>query len=387
MVINTNIAAQTSAGVLQESSKLLAKSLSRLSSGTKILSPEDDAAGLAVSMRFDARINRTQAATQNLGNATSFSQTQDGFLKKAGKALDRMSELAVLAQDITKTDGDRSLYNREFQTLNSYISDITTKDFNGVSLFGTTNRNVTSDGDGGSFQITAIRGNYLTPPSGPSPSTAIGDLVPGFTDGTVGFGDTDGLATHTFHSTDTLGDMVSWLDDAMKGNNLSGAVGGSASYDESTGKLSVNVDASFYVYEFGASNLLTGLGLGEIDNRSGSSTMTGSVTLTSPTPTPGAPDISTASGAASALTSVKSAINQLASDRATVGATIARLNYTTEQLGILKTNLSSANSRIKDVNVAEESSEYARYNILVQSGTAMLAQANTMPNSALRLLG
>ncbi len=100
MVINTNISAQNSARLLAESSNLLSKSLARLSSGSKIVSPEDDAAGLAVSMRFDAKINRTQAAKNNVANAISFSQTQDGFLKKVAKALDRMSELAPQVRDL-----------------------------------------------------------------------------------------------------------------------------------------------------------------------------------------------------------------------------------------------------------------------------------------------
>jgi flagellin len=86
------------------------------------------------------------------------------------------------------------------------------------------------------------------------------------------------------------------------------------------------------------------------------------------------------------LTNVKLAINQLATDRATVGANISRLSYTSEQLAVLRDNLSSANSRIKDVDVAEESTQFARFNILVQAGTAMLAQANTVPSTALRLL-
>ena len=97
-------------------------------------------------------------------------------------------------------------------------------------------------------------------------------------------------------------------------------------------------------------------------------------------------DVSTTGGAVTALSDVKDAIKQLATDRATVGANVARLNYTNEQLGVLKDNLSAANSRIKDVDVADESTQFARYNILVQAGTAMLAQANATPQSALRLL-
>lgn len=266
MVINTNVSAQSGARHLSESSSLLAKSLARLSSGSKIVSPEDDAAGLAVSMRFDAQISRTAAAKSNVSNAISFSQTQDGFMGKVAKALDRMSELSVLAQDVTKSDSDRTLYNNEFSTLSSYITNVASKDFNGVSLFGSSALSVTIDSEGTTFSMSAV--------------------------------------------------------------NL-----GTATY---TGLSSASV--------------------------------------------------STSGGATSALTSVKNAITQLASDRATAGASLSRLQYTNEQLGVLKDNLSAANSRIKDVDVAEESTQYARYNILVQSGTAMLAQANAVPQSALRLL-
>ena len=268
MVINTNISAQQSAQQLASSSTQLSKSLSRLSSGSKITSPEDDAAGLAVSLRFDAQINRINATSNNVSNAVSYSQTQDGFLKKVQKALDRMSELTVLSQDVTKTNSDRSLYNQEYQQMGSYVDDIATKDFNGVSLFDATAKNVTIDSDAKTWSMTAVN---------------------------------------------------------LSATGYSGATQGM--------------------------------------------------------------NISTTAGAVTALTNVKTAITTLANDRATVGASLARLNYTNEQLGVQKTNLSSANSRLKDVDVAEESTEYARYNILVQSGTAMLAQANTSSQGALRLLG
>jgi flagellin len=267
MVINTNVSAQSSARLLTEASSALSKSLARLSSGSKLVSAEDDVAGMAVSMRFDAQINRINAANSNVANAISLSQTQDGFLKKVSKALDRMSELSVLAQDITKTDGDRNLYNKEFSTLASYITDLTGKDFNGVSLFTASGtRDVTVDSDANKFQMTGV--------------------------------------------------------------NLA-----ATSYTDAT-----------------------------------------------------AASVDTAANAALALTAVKDAIVQLAKDRAQVGANVARLGMHSEQLGVLKDNLSSANSRIKDVDVAEESTQFARYNILVQAGTAMLAQANATPQSALRLL-
>ncbi len=245
---------------------MLSKSLARLSSGSKIVSPEDDVAGQAVSTRFVAQLSRISAANSNVGNAISFSQTQDGFLSKVGKALNRMSELTILAQDATKSDADRSLYNGEFQTLASYITDLATKDFNGASLFDGNTLNVTIDSEGAIFTMAGV------------------DL---------------GNATYT---------------------SIAGA------------------------------------------------------------------DVTTVANAGNALTVVKSVINQLAGDRAAIGANVARLNSTAEQLGILKDNLTAANSRIVDVDVAEESTQFARYNILVQAGTAMLAQANAMPQSVLRLL-
>jgi len=266
MVINTNISAQSSSRLLSESNSMLSKSLARLSSGSKIVSPEDDAAGLAVSMRFDAQINRVSATKVNVTNAISFNQTQDGFMSKVSKALDRMSELSILSQDVTKGNEDRALYQKEYSKLSAYITDLGTKDFNGVSLFSGSAQNVTIDSDGNTFSMDGV---------------------------------------------------------SLSSTTYTNATGGS---------------------------------------------------------------VATTSGAATALTNVKAAIKQLATDRATVGSNVARLNFTNEQLGVLRDNLTAANSRIKDVDVADESTQFARFNILVQAGTAMLAQANSTPQSALRLL-
>jgi flagellin len=270
MVINTNTSALNAAQQLGQSTSALSKSLARLSSGSKITSPADDSAGLAVAMKLNAQINRTNAAQSNVGNAISFNQTQDGYLSKVNDALNRMSELTVLAQDVTKTTSDRALYNTEFGSLQTYVKDVATKDFNGVSLFDGATLSVTSDADTGTFANTGVNLN--------------------------------GNATYT--------------------------------------------------------------------------TATGSST-----------SIDTVANAKTALTNVKAAINQLASDRAQIGSNIQSLGYYNDQLGSLSNNLAAAKSRITDVDVAQESTNYAKQNILVQSGTAMLAQANSMPQSVLRLLG
>ena len=204
----------------------------------------------------------------NVSNAISYTQTQDGFLQQVSKALNRMGELSVSAQDVTKTDTDRSLYDAEFQQMASYINNVSTKDFNGVSLFNSTGKAVTIDSDASTWDMSAV-------------------------------------------------DMTT------------------ASYTGVTSGL----------------------------------------------------DVKSAGGASSALTAIKTAINQLSVDRATIGASLARLNYTNDQLTVQRTNIDAANSMIRDVDVAQESTQYAKMNILVQSGTAMLAQANSMPQSVLKLLG
>ena len=270
MVINTNIAAESSAQYLASSSANLAKSLQRLSSGSKLTSPQDDAAGLGVSMKFDAQTSRISAASNNITNAVSFTQTQDGFLQQVPKALNRMSELSVSAQDVTKTDTDRSLYDAEYSQLAGYVTSAAKKDFNGVSLFSGTTNAVTVDSDANTWQMTGL--------------------------------------------------------DLGATSNYKDAIASSTS-------------------------------------------------------------ISTTVGAVAALGFVKTAIDQIATDRAAIGAHLARLNYTNDQLAVQKTNIDAANSQIKDVDVAQESTTYARQNILVQSGTAMLAQANTLPQSVLKLLG
>jgi flagellin len=376
MVINTNITAKAVASQLGESSKLLAKSLARLSSGSNLLSPEDDAAGLAVSMRFGAQISRTSATLANLANATSFAQAQNGYLQQVGKALDRMSELAVQAQDATKTNTDRSLYNKEFQTLAAYVSDAATKDFNGVSLFSGNALNVTSDSEGGTFSMQGISANFLT---AATLDRTMNELFPGFTLGlfeATGPGAGQLWRTECF-SNAPLHEVVSILNTA-----LSATGNGSATYDIQTGKVTAIIAAGQSLADgTGPDRLLADLGLHDVDNSAG----TTPITMTSASSI--VPDISTRSGARTALATVKAAIGQLVSDQGTVGATLSRLSYTAKQLCVAKINLSAADSGIADADMARESTNYARNNMLVQCGTAMLAQANSMPQSVLRLLG
>jgi flagellin len=276
VVINTNTASSLAAYSLSNSNVNLQRSLQRLSSGSRINSSFDDAGGLAVSMKMSASIRRTEATQANVGNAIAILQTQDGVLKSADKVLSRMSELATLAQDVTKSTSDLALYSTELTQLKAQLNLMLSEKFNGISLFtaagsaGTTLAVVTSHDGGQSVGITQS------------------DL-----------------------------------------NSLSTIVG---------------------------------------------STATTGMIITSNT------------GAQSAVTTITTAIQNLATLRANNGAEQTRLTFAADMLSVNKINLEAANSRIIDVDVAEESAQLARFNILQQAGTAMLAQANQSTQSILRLI-
>ena len=392
MILQSNLAAQSGARMLEESNRSLAKSLARISTGSKLVSPGDDAAATAMSQRFEAQAVRNTAALANLENAISFSQTQEGYLKRIGESLKRMGELAVLAQDGTKSNDDRTLYDKEFQAMASAIDNFTSKEFNGVSLFGGNGLNMTADGDGQQFQLSGIGGNYLSTQSTtyayPGANATLSSLSSTFNQyGSNGFGlsnpDNSSAGNYNWFG---AGSTIQNFVDLFNSNGPLSA----ASYNSSTGQLSFTVNSGKLLYD--QNNTLVGLGFtgGNLQGNGNmlygdgtSPSLTFSTTLSQLPPL----NLTTASNAATALSRVNSAIQQLAADRATVGANMARLNATVDQLGMRGEELAAANSRIRDVDIAEESTNLAKYGILVQAGTAMLSQANAMPRNVLQLLG
>ena len=134
--INTNAAASSASYHLSKNNAALQKSLTRLSSGSRITQPADDAGGLAVSMKLSGTINRLSGVEKNIDNAISFLQVQDGILDSAGKILDRMAELKALSQDVLKNASDIANYNSEFQNLQVQLHQMSQTTFNGVSLAG-----------------------------------------------------------------------------------------------------------------------------------------------------------------------------------------------------------------------------------------------------------
>ncbi|MBL9186436.1 MAG: flagellin [Opitutaceae bacterium] len=288
-VINTNIQAIAGARNLNNSQEMLGRSLARLSSGSKIVNPSDDAAGLAVSEKLDAQGRRVKAATTNAQNAISYVQTADGFMSGMTKILSRLSELAILSKDVTKNTTDLDLYQQEFSALQEQLR---------ATIGGTTTE------IGGTANVDAPLGAF---------------------NGITLFGPNSGGLTVT----------------------IGQAVGQEMIISESD---------------------LRSTGMLEIIQQDSSGAYTLSATDTD------------------AIQKITDAIQHVATERATLGAAQSRLELAAQTLQVEFENLSSAISRIRDVDVAEESTQFAKYNILVQSGTAMLAQANQTPNTVLRLL-
>jgi flagellin len=283
VVINTNSAATSAAYNLSNTNVNLQRSLNRLSSGSRINSSFDDAGGLAVSMKMSASIRRTDATSANVNNSLSFLQTQDGVLKTADKILNRMSELATLAQDVTKAPSDLALYDTELSQLKGQLNLMVGEEFNGISLFDA-----------------------------------------GASAGSAGMDVASTLTVVTSHDG-----------------------------DQTVGITQVDL-------EFISASVGTASGDGM--------------------------DISSNAGAQTAVDTIQTAIQNLATLRANNGAEQSRLTFAADMLAVNKTNLEAANSRILDVDVADESTKLARYNILQQAGTAMLAQANQSTQSILRLI-
>ena len=388
MVINTNVQALQTANNLNTSSNALAKSLSRLSSGSKIIAPSDDAAGLAVSSRLESQLKRLDAAINNVVNAVSFTQTQDGFLKTIDKAFRRMSELAMFAQDSTKSASDLTLYSQEFVQLQDYVSQSVQQTFNSVKLFSATPLAVTIDSSGTTFDMAPIdlgKSEYTSSLNIAKSltNTGIKNIARIVTTGVIQL-TVDETEYNKMKKDGSL--TISGLTTASVGGTNTDISSLNGTFDI-TSATRAGSTSSYIIELAGSSSGTTAIGAAT-PSPSGVVPTTGALDVTTATGLAAKTglDITSVPRAQASLTRLRNSIDKLAQDRASLGAVQSRLNFTNEQLTVTKENLSAAISRIADVDVAEEATSYARYQILVQSGTSMLAQANKMPQSALQLL-
>ena len=323
LTINTNQAASTASYYLSKNNAALQKSLTRLSSGSRINKPADDAGGLAVSMKLSASINRLQGVNNNIQNAVSFLEVQDGVLEGAASILSRMGELKALSQDVLKNSSDIANYNAEFKNLQVQLFQISEETFNGVSLFATTTTptGATSTIFGG----TQLQDNTVS----------IFTTERGGGGSKVSIGKASMLSAVTFDA-DNAGketDSVAWAT-----TGLTGSLQGDGTYDAD--------------FSFASETSATAKELGDV----GTSFFT-------------------------------KALENIATLRAENGGSTSRLNFALEHANRTQTNLEAANGRIVDTDLAAESTRLAKFNILIQASASMLAQANVAPQTALMLLG
>ncbi len=477
MVINTNLAATNAAMRLDKNTKQMAASLARLSSGSKIVNPHDDAAGLAQSMRLNTKVNRLDAAISNNTNFRSMLQTQDGLAQKMQSALTRMNELAVLYKDMSKTAADKAAYELEFNQLDEGIFDMAGKTFNGVDLFFTEGKVFTGDsgsstlaennvadglgaGAGRDYKIQisfeansagtelkaahkalierAARRIEAIISADASGGNAIDNIVTvklkDTSDGvggnlaSAGGNAVSGTLIGSSQATGTI--TIDEADlDSMKGNGsaysvylheMMHAVGfssrgfGGATYTQAnavaqyneimgTSVTSLNLEdgggagtaGSHWEEDDFDNELMTGYSEGGAQPEPLSAVSIGVLEDSGYTVDYDAADSWTGPGTGTgtgggtvigSVDSVKGAIQGLANYRAQIGAQLSYTNKVNHSLTIEKENMMQANSRIKDVDIASESTQYAKNKILVSSATAMTAQANMLPELVLNLI-
>ena len=414
VVINTNGTAAVAANNLVYASSQLAKSLNRLSSGSKILNASDDAGGMAVAMKLTATANRDSDLLSNLSNVTSFVQTQDGALAVAGTVLDRMSQLTTLYADPTKNSSDLANYDDEFKQLNTELTTLGSQSFNGVSLFGTGSLKVATTDDLGTASAISVSQQNLVGTGGMTPYSANFSSLGGWTTtGTASVSggslllsgsDVQSSATTTQNFTGPLeinmellvpgtGDTFSI---SQGGQALATFVGGSSIVRNTWHSVKIDLDPSGT-----ASTYLDGSST-PAQTQAGISLASGAIALAdnglgparvsslSVTGTDGASIMAAVTGASSlsdvSLAKVTAAIQQVASMRAVNGAEQSQLGFASAMITTNQTNLQSAVSVISDVDVAQESTKLAKWNVLVQAGTSMLAQANQSATQVLKLI-
>jgi flagellin len=485
--INTNIASMNSQRNLASSQTALTTSLQRLSSGLRINSAKDDAAGLAISERMTSQINGNDQAGRNANDGISLAQTAEGDMAQIGTNLQRMRELAVQSSNASNSASDRAALNNEAQQLSSEIDRVaSSSSFNGVKLLdGTFNAQTFQVGANNTsndrITINAIASARTTSLGGSGTSTSstvtgavtttaigAGDVtLNGIQVGASSLGASPGQAANSAFSiaaainavssqsgvvATALATAVTGIPAATPGaltagsmsvngvavgaianggtavgqgantaaaiNLVSGQTGVTATADN-TGKVTLSAadgrnialtqnatDSAGAAVAAGASLAATGLAMatttGKIkldSNNSAGIVVSGgavaSAGLTAGTTAPSTTltvnsistiDLSTASGAQNALAAIDGALSTVNSSRASLGAYQNRFASVVSSLQTTSENLSASRSRIQDTDFAKETASLTRGQILQQAGTAMLAQANSLPNGVLALL-
>lgn len=387
-VINTNIPSLNAQRNLNVSQGQLTTSLQRLSSGLRINSAKDDAAGLAISERFTTQIRGLNQAVRNANDGISLAQTAEGALAEIGNNLQRIRELSVQSANATNSDSDRDALNAEVNQLVSEINRVANQtNFNGTKLL---------DGSfaGALFQVGANVGetiginsivdanaNALGRTQFAAVQTSTNPVAAGTATaaGTVSGYAVNGVTIDTFNV--AIGDTGATVSRSLA-NAINDKMDLTGVYAEltSTNQLRLtSIEAGRDFTFTGGSTTATGI---TIDNTGIAAVTAVASAATFITDI----DISTFTGAQQALEIADAALTEVNSARADLGAIQNRFSSTIANLQTTSENLSASRSRIMDTDFAAETANLTRAQILQQAGVAMLAQANALPQNVLTLL-
>jgi len=419
MRINTNVAALNSYNQLKNTNNNLSKSLSRLSSGKRINGAADDAAGLAISEKMGSQTRGLAQAQRNAQDGISMIQTAEGALKESHSILQRMRELSVQSANDTNTTADREEIQKEVDQLATELTRIgETTEFNTQKLLNGTLEDI-------KFQIGANNGQNMEVSINDMQASALnvnGDVefetAGTFASGT-GTGSLESAGSGTYEvvenddgtysmldggteiatSTDGKifsggsGDTVTFNDAVTQGEVYINASDGSSAstgtatletelepgdYTVSTDGSSITNDAGDEVATWGASGYFDSEGVEVLD---------AGAALSGATLEVGGIDVSSQKAADDAISTLDKSIADVSAERSKLGAIQNRLDHTINNLNTAEENLTAAESRISDVDMAKEMMNMSKQQILSQAGTAMMAQANQLPQGVLQLLG
>ena len=395
--INTNMMSMTAQRNLATSAGSLATSMQRLSSGLRVNSAKDDAAGLAISERMNTQVRGLSVAARNANDGISLAQVAEGALGKVGDMLQRMRELAVQSANASNNADDRKALQAEVTQLRQDVERVAkTTAFNGTKLLDGTFANVTfqvgaNAGEGISiesivsarvddigatdFNITPAINN-LADPVAPAVLAAVAA-------GTLEILDADGNAV-------PLGPIGEATTGAQRTTQVVDAINAKSSDTGVFARPVLDATGAVTGYEIFSDRALDTAAGEALESLAGAAADVGTVVATAPTAAPFTLEdinIENFGDSQLAMKVIDNAIDAINSSRADLGALQSRFESAVANINITGENLSAARGRIVDADFAKETSNLSRAQILQQAGTAMVAQANQIPQNVLSLLG
>ena len=373
-VINTNISSLNTQRNVSASGASLATSIQRLSTGLRVNSAKDDAAGMAIAERMSAQVRGLNVAARNANDGVSLAQTAEGALGKIGEMVQRIRELAVQSSNATNTQTDRDALQQEVSELKSEIDRVAgSTNFNGTKL-------INGSFSSAKFQVGADAGESITVSSITNASLAgMGSVNRASKESSTAITDltATALADLTINGTDigvlgaagTTQERQAQVVDAI--NRVSTTTNVGAYLDTANNKIVLTSNSDITIT--GAAGAKVGFVAADSATASASANMASL-------------DISSYGGAQLAIQQADAALKQVNTARASLGALQSRFENAVSNIQIATENVTAARSRIMDTDFATETANMTRAQILQQAGNAMLSQANQMPQQVLALL-